>query len=134
MAMSVLMQKVHDLAAAVDQRLRADSDYFTGMVLVEHGDGSKFQFEYASAFRVTRPDYLYDLDKEALRLWKLMEDNPGLDNRDTVVPTISKEDIGWLIVFTEHNSFHVFSCDDLNSYKQYKQVSNIEEFPILIEN
>lgn len=33
----------------------------------------------------------------------------------------------WIVVFTEHNGFHIFTADDLQSYRQYAACIPIEE-------
>ncbi len=113
-------------------------DAFSKTVVVHHDDGSILQFAYASMMRLQDPDYLYPDDLAALRWYEKSDELDALDpDRDIDFneilgeePHIARSEIGWLIVFSEHNGTHVFACGDLADYAQYERVYGVREFPI----
>ena len=121
MAMSVLMQKVYDKVAEFDKDLKitdkilSTDEIFINTVIVKHEDGTFFQFENASAFRVLKAGLIYTEDLYNL---KIHEHENESQNKKTEIP----KELGWLVVFTEHNGFHLFACSDLEWYVQFKKI------------
>jgi hypothetical protein len=119
------MKKVHDLAAWFDAGLLASDAIFDNTVIVKHEDGTTYHFEFASCFTLLHPDFLTDYEKSALACW---DRHDGADADDETpelteaAPPIGREEIGWLVVFTEHHGFHVFARGDLDRYGQYKRI------------
>ena len=126
--MSKMMQKVHDLAMTYDKSLLDTDDAFTHMVIIEHCDGSTLRFANASIRRLTHPNFLSQQEKKVWDNYDVAADSPKLDE-ETDLPMI-RSDIGWVIVFSEHNGTHVFSCDDLIGFSQYDRVHDIKEFKV----
>lgn len=123
--MSPTHQKIQDLAAAHDKYMRADDDRFSQIVIVTHEDGSTFRWHNAWAARVTADEYLGPSGRSIRADWAAWDADPfGLAD----YPRESLNEIGWLIVFTEHHGFHLFHCGDLLSYAVYRRVDVIPEF------
>ena len=102
MAMSVLMQKVHDLAMLYDKNLRAENFDPYMIVVVRHEDQTLYQFHSAFLMELNDPAYCYGHEDD---------------------------DDGWVIVFSEHNGTHVFAKGDLGWYGQYRNFDP-EPFPL----
>jgi hypothetical protein len=83
--MSVTMKKVHEFAEFLDKKFTAYDFKPNGIVRVNHGDGTRYEFHCAFAKLVTCNEQ------------------------------------EWLMVFSEHNGFHVFSVGDLNEDNGFGQ-------------
>ena len=96
--MSVQIKRAHEVARKYDEGLRATDPRFNFCVHIIHEEGTIYFFEHAF-----------------LMEWKDPEVLPNPENA-------AKRQGEWLLVFTEHQGFHVFSFDDLYCYDQYSKV------------
>lgn len=94
------------VAENYDKTLRADDPRFSHSVQIIHEEGTTYFFH--SAFLMT---------------WK----DPATKHD----PKNAAERQGeWLMVFTEHQHFHVFSYDELVGYSEWKRINKkIQEIP-----
>jgi len=92
------MRRAWEVAKNYDKNLRADDCKFNRAVQIIHEEGTTYFFH--SAFLMT---------------WK----DPATQHD----PKNAAERQGeWLIVFTEHQGFHVFSYDELLGYAEFERL------------
>lgn len=92
MTMSVKLGRVHSLAERYNKTLKATDFDPNLVVIINHGDCTRYEFHSAFMMKLDHPDYNYG----------------------------GEETECWVVVFTEHNGFHTFHNGDLNGYIQYR--------------
>jgi hypothetical protein len=95
--MSPAMHRAYEVAKQYDQTLLASDPRFNFCVRILHEEGTSYWFVNAFLMQWDDASVVHDPKNAAERQGE------------------------WLMVFTEHQSFHVFAFDDLLAYNQYTQ-------------